>query len=486
MLKRLTLITLLFPLFLAVNNFTIEALETTGTEQNLPQLKIGIIKHQPEAFQENDPSVLYTNVIEKTQKLLRDHSDINLIVFPEWTFFTPIYSTWTSQDLIYSETVYPAIEVICPSDKNSCDLIPHPRFSKCWIVKEKMFCQYADISHPISQKVVDSLQALQELAKQYGVEMVVGTVNELLPNPGNIPEIPSGYIHFNSILIINKNGEIKGIRRKTASDGHWGEICQNLESAQSEACTQATRELALKTIRPHYFSIVGPNGDIEISYFSMICIDRYDEEMMKRAVAQGIHHLDLLIHPEYDYNNLDEYEPIMDSIQKGAWQEDNFYWKKIIATGLIKPFVDTYEIIKKYGFVVIADGYFGTGGILQLNSPPEPLGNYNATNDYVFGTISLAQLKPEALTAPTQSFIRGDANSDNHYDISDAIFLLHYLFLGGRAPQCLDPADTNDDGKVNITDAIYIINDLFLDGPPPSLPFPLPGSDPTPDSLGCI
>ena len=44
-------------------------------------------------------------------------------------------------------------------------------------------------------------------------------------------------------------------------------------------------------------------------------------------------------------------------------------------------------------------------------------------------------------------FIRGDANSDLMVDLSDAIYVLSYLFLGFAEPPCLKAADSNDSGR---------------------------------------
>jgi hypothetical protein len=78
-------------------------------------------------------------------------------------------------------------------------------------------------------------------------------------------------------------------------------------------------------------------------------------------------------------------------------------------------------------------------------------------------------------------FVRGNSNSDLRLDISDAVFLLNSLFLGGPVPVCLDAADANDDGQVDITDPVYLLNYLFVSGTQPPEPFPNPGPDPTPD-----
>ncbi len=65
----------------------------------------------------------------------------------------------------------------------------------------------------------------------------------------------------------------------------------------------------------------------------------------------------------------------------------------------------------------------------------------------------------------------GDANSDGGIDISDAVFLIQYIFAGGAAPAtCVIPngkGDANGDGAVDISDAVYLIQYIFAGGPVP-------------------
>jgi hypothetical protein len=82
-------------------------------------------------------------------------------------------------------------------------------------------------------------------------------------------------------------------------------------------------------------------------------------------------------------------------------------------------------------------------------------------------------------------FRRGDANADARFDISDGVFILGWLFTGGKTPSCLEAADTDDSGLVNITDAIALFGHLFLGGAEPRPPFSACGADPTPGGAGC-
>jgi hypothetical protein len=62
---------------------------------------------------------------------------------------------------------------------------------------------------------------------------------------------------------------------------------------------------------------------------------------------------------------------------------------------------------------------------------------------------------------------RGDVNGDFIVNISDAVFLISYIFGGGPAPDPLEFGDVDCNGIVNISDAVYLINYIFGGGPAP-------------------
>ena len=85
----------------------------------------------------------------------------------------------------------------------------------------------------------------------------------------------------------------------------------------------------------------------------------------------------------------------------------------------------------------------------------------------------------------------GDCDGDGSVEgqLADAVYLLHYNFLGGEAPPCRASCDVNGDGRVTgqVTDAVYLLTYNFRGGPAPVAPFPNCGggvldSDAT---LGC-
>lgn len=58
----------------------------------------------------------------------------------------------------------------------------------------------------------------------------------------------------------------------------------------------------------------------------------------------------------------------------------------------------------------------------------------------------------------------GDANGDATVDISDAVYLIAYIFSGGSAPNPVLAGDANCDGSVDISDAVYLIAYIFSGG----------------------
>jgi hypothetical protein len=95
-------------------------------------------------------------------------------------------------------------------------------------------------------------------------------------------------------------------------------------------------------------------------------------------------------------------------------------------------------------------------------------------------------LEPPAV--PLERFRRGDSNASGDLNISDGVFTLNYLFLGGSTPTCLDAADADDSGTIDISDGVRVLNFLFLGGPEPPAPGPAScGVDPVEDELSaCV
>ena len=122
-----------------------------------------------------------------------------------------------------------------------------------------------------------------------------------------------------------------------------------------------------------------------------------------------------------------------------------------------------------------------------INSPVAEYGYATSPDGMLY--FSRLQDTPFASTIwkvqlPSETRLRrGDCNHDGEVDISDAICILGWLFLGGETPKCVAAANTNGDAEEDISDATYLLSHLFLGGLAPVAPFPEcgPSSLPTDD-----
>ncbi|HVR74976.1 MAG TPA: lamin tail domain-containing protein [Planctomycetota bacterium] len=104
-------------------------------------------------------------------------------------------------------------------------------------------------------------------------------------------------------------------------------------------------------------------------------------------------------------------------------------------------------------------------------------------------SVSAPERPPQPGGEGRRPFHRGDADASGKLDLTDAVAVLSFLFLGATAPRCLESADANDDGVIDLTDAIAVLRHLFLGGEAPAPPGP-PGGPCSPDpegspDLGC-
>jgi len=94
------------------------------------------------------------------------------------------------------------------------------------------------------------------------------------------------------------------------------------------------------------------------------------------------------------------------------------------------------------------------------------------------------------VTPPGTRFHRGDGDDNGKLELTDAVRILGYLFLGATPPTCFDAADADDNGLIQLTDAVRILGYLFLGQAPPAPPGP-PGeacgldADAEDPDLGC-
>ncbi|OGC81052.1 MAG: hypothetical protein A2W07_04930, partial [candidate division Zixibacteria bacterium RBG_16_43_9] len=89
--------------------------------------------------------------------------------------------------------------------------------------------------------------------------------------------------------------------------------------------------------------------------------------------------------------------------------------------------------------------------------------NSNSPNNtYGWGLINLL-----AALQYSFGFSTGDVNQDGKISISDAVYLINYLFKGGPPPYLQYRGDVNCDQAVTVADVVYLVAYLFKGGPLP-------------------
>ncbi|MCH9030750.1 MAG: hypothetical protein IIB00_00615 [candidate division Zixibacteria bacterium] len=115
----------------------------------------------------------------------------------------------------------------------------------------------------------------------------------------------------------------------------------------------------------------------------------------------------------------------------------------------------------------------------------EPLSGQNPAHsslvadgtDYTFGiydsvfviTSPTASNSPRLVNVSMRVWrLFGDANYDNQIDVSDAVYLIKYIFNSGPPPEpAIKIGDTNCTTTIDVSDALYLIRYIFRDGDAP-------------------
>ncbi len=66
-----------------------------------------------------------------------------------------------------------------------------------------------------------------------------------------------------------------------------------------------------------------------------------------------------------------------------------------------------------------------------------------------------------------RQFVKGDADFSGSLDISDAVYLVSFIFSAGAKPMPFAAGDVNCDQSIDISDVVYLITYIFGNGPAP-------------------
>jgi hypothetical protein len=64
-------------------------------------------------------------------------------------------------------------------------------------------------------------------------------------------------------------------------------------------------------------------------------------------------------------------------------------------------------------------------------------------------------------------YVCGDADGSDAVAVSDAVYIINYIFAGGPAPAPLAAADADCSGNISVGDAVFIIDYIFGGGAAP-------------------
>ncbi len=130
----------------------------------------------------------------------------------------------------------------------------------------------------------------------------------------------------------------------------------------------------------------------------------------------------------------------------------------------------------KNGFVVTAP-YSGDSDTTAADGafalPSQPAGRYSIsasrggyeTKSSVYEVFGARNL---AIVLDPAPYVNGDVDHSGSVDISDAVYLISFIFSGGPAPAPWSAAlHINGDAIVDISDVVYLIAYIFGGGPPP-------------------
>ncbi len=139
-------------------------------------------------------------------------------------------------------------------------------------------------------------------------------------------------------------------------------------------------------------------------------------------------------------------------------------------TSELVPPEGSYAGISSFGQDALGELYIvdqGRDAIYKIVPVDPPDCNQNGRNDNCDIPLGVSSDENQNGVPDECETGCGEMNDDGTINISDAIYIVNYVFIGGDPPDPLASGDTNCDGSVNVSDAVWIVNFVFVDGNAP-------------------
>jgi hypothetical protein len=145
---------------------------------------------------------------------------------------------------------------------------------------------------------------------------------------------------------------------------------------------------------------------------------------------------------------------------KKAFYVDNYpmHWLDSVRTDGVKLSLADYCYDLNSGWVSVGQAPVDSIEFFYQYSDKQDIGVVNWDGANLIFADTLAHAHPQ---------VEGDADGNGMVNITDAVYLLTYIFSGGPEPDPMELGDADCNGFVNVTDAVYLINYIFSGGPAP-------------------
>jgi hypothetical protein len=135
------------------------------------------------------------------------------------------------------------------------------------------------------------------------------------------------------------------------------------------------------------------------------------------------------------------------------------FGKVYVYSGQTASLIDTYALGDGPLTVAGADDInMDDGNCILIGSYTDDAGGEDAGRAFVY-CLGAGEVP--------QCYVCGDANGDQTVNVSDAVAIINYVFVGGDPPDPIESGDCNCDDVCNVSDAVWIINYVFVGGNEP-------------------